>query len=322
VKDGAGRAALVTGGAGFIGSHLVDALVAAGWRTRVLDDFSSGREENLVASGAAVELVRGSLCDSEILGHALRGVEVVFHQGAVPSVPRSIAEPLLTHEVNASGTLRVLEAARHAGVRRVVYAASSSAYGDAAVLPKVETLPADPRSPYALQKWAGETYCRLYTELYGLETVALRYFNVFGPRQNPESEYAAVVPRFVVACLRGEPPVVYGDGEQTRDFTFVEDAVRANLLAAEAAGAAGQVVNVAGGRRVSLNQLLGEIGDVCGVSLRARYEPPRAGDVRDSLADLGRAGSLLGYEPRTTLREGLIRTIESLRKSGEGRTAQ
>jgi nucleoside-diphosphate-sugar epimerase len=322
VKDGAGRAALVTGGAGFIGSHLVDALVAAGWRTRVLDDFSSGREENLVASGAAVELVRGSLCDSEILAHALRGIEVVFHQGAVPSVPRSIAEPLLTHEVNASGTLRVLEAARHAGVRRVVYAASSSAYGDAAVLPKVETLPADPRSPYALQKWAGETYCRLYTELYGLETVALRYFNVFGPRQNPESEYAAVVPRFVVACLRGEPPVVYGDGEQTRDFTFVEDAVRANLLAAEAAGAAGQVVNVAGGRRVSLNQLLGEIGDVCGVSLRARYEPPRAGDVRDSLADLGRAGSLLGYEPRTTLREGLIRTIESLRKSGEGRTAQ
>jgi UDP-glucose 4-epimerase len=321
VKDGAGRAALVTGGAGFIGSHLVDALVAAGWRTRVLDDFSSGREENLVASGAAVELVRGSLCDSEILAHALRGVEVVFHQGAVPSVPRSIAEPLLTHEVNASGTLRVLEAARHAGVRRVVYAASSSAYGDAAVLPKVETLPADPRSPYALQKWAGETYCRLYTELYGLETVALRYFNVFGPRQNPESEYAAVVPRFVVACLRGEPPVVYGDGEQTRDFTFVEDAVRANLLAADAAGATGQVVNVAGGRRVSLNQLLGEIGDVCGVSLRARHEPPRAGDVRDSLADLGRAGRLLGYEPRTTLREGLIRTIESLRKS-EGGTAR
>ena len=159
---------------------------------------------------------------------------MVFHQGAVPSVPRSVAEPLRTHEVNASGTLRVLEAARHAGVRRVVYAASSSAYGDTPVLPKVETMPANPRSPYALQKWAGETYCRLYTELYGLETVALRYFNVYGPRQNPESEYAAVVPRFAVACLRGEPPVVYGDGEQTRDFTFVEDAVRANLLAAEA----------------------------------------------------------------------------------------
>jgi UDP-glucose 4-epimerase len=320
VKDGA--AALVTGGAGFIGSHLVDALVAAGWRTRVLDDFSSGREENLVASGPAVELVRGSLCDPELLAGALRGVEVVFHQGAVPSVPRSVAEPLRTHEVNASGTLRVLEAARHAGVRRVVYAASSSAYGDTPVLPKVETLPANPRSPYALQKWTGETYCKLYTELYGLETVALRYFNVFGPRQNPESQYAAVVPRFIVACLRGEAPVVYGDGEQTRDFTFVEDAVRANLLAAEASGAAGQVVNVAGGRRVSLNELLREIGALCGVSLRARHEPPRAGDVRDSLADLGRAGRLLGYEPRITLREGLIRTIESLRKSGEGRTAR
>jgi nucleoside-diphosphate-sugar epimerase len=321
VKDGAGRAALVTGGAGFIGSHLVDSLVAAGWRTRVLDDFSSGREENLQAACAAIEVVRGSLCDSETLERALRGVEVVFHQGAVPSVPRSVAEPLRTHEVNASGTLRVLEGARHAGVRRVVYAASSSAYGDTPVLPKVETLPANPRSPYALQKWAGESYCRLYSELYGLETVALRYFNVFGPRQNPESQYAAVVPRFVVACLRGEAPVVYGDGEQTRDFTFVEDAVRANLLAAEAADAVGQVVNVAGGRRVSLNELLREIGALCGTSVRARHEPPRAGDVRDSLADLARARSLLGYEPRVSLREGLLRTIESLRKT-EGRAAQ
>jgi UDP-glucose 4-epimerase len=322
VKDGAGRAALVTGGAGFIGSHLVDALVAAGWRTRVLDDFSSGREDNLHAAGSAIELIRGSLCDPETLERALRGVEVVFHQGAVPSVPRSVAEPLRTHEVNASGTLRVLEAARHAAVRRVVYAASSSAYGDTPVLPKVETLPANPRSPYALQKWTGETYCRLYSELYGLETVALRYFNVFGPRQNPESQYAAVVPRFVVACLRGEAPVVYGDGEQTRDFTFVEDAVRANLLAAQAGGAVGQVVNVAGGRRVSLNELLREIGALCGTSLRARHEPARAGDVRDSLADLTRARSLLGYEPRVSLREGLLRTIESLRKSGEGRAAQ
>ena len=322
MKSGAGRAARVTGGAGVIGSHLVDALLAAGWRVRVLDDFSSGREENLAGSLASIELLRGNLCEAEVLGRALRGVEVVFHQGAVPSVPRSVAEPLRTHEVNASGTLRVLDAARHVGVRRLVYAASSSAYGDTPELPKAETLPANPRSPYALQKWTGETYCRLYTELYGLETVALRYFNVFGPRQNPESEYAAVVPRFAVACLRGEPPVVYGDGEQTRDFTFVEDAVRANLLAAEAAGAAGQVVNVAGGRRVSLNQLLATIGELCGTPVRARHEPARAGDVRDSLADLERAGRLLCYEPRFTLREGLVRTIESLRKSGEGRTAQ
>jgi nucleoside-diphosphate-sugar epimerase len=257
-----------------------------------------------------------------LLARALRGVEVVFHQGAVPSVPRSIAEPLRTHEVNASGTLHVLEAARHAGARRVVYAASSSAYGDSPVLPKLETLPANPRSPYALQKWTGETYCRLYSELYGLETVALRYFNVFGPRQNPASEYAAVVPRFVVACLRGVAPVVYGDGEQTRDFTFVEDAVRANLLAADAPGAAGQMVNVAGGQRVSLNRLLREIGELCGVSPSPRHEPARPGDVRDSLADLSRARSLIGYEPRFTLREGLLRTIESLRKSGEGGTAQ
>jgi UDP-glucose 4-epimerase len=322
VTYGAGRAALVTGGAGFIGSHLVDALVAAGWRVRVLDDFSSGREENLAASRSSLELLRGSLCDASVLEGALRGIEVVFHQGAVPSVPRSIAEPLRTHEVNASGTLRLLEAARHSGVRRVVYAASSSAYGDTPVLPKVETLPANPRSPYALQKWAGESYCRLYSELYGLETVALRYFNVFGPRQNPESEYAAVVPRFVVACLRGERPVVYGDGEQTRDFTFVEDAVRANLLAAEAAGAVGQVVNVAGGRRVSLNQLLLAIAELCGVSIAARYEPARPGDVRDSLADLARAGELLGYRPEFSLREGLLRTIESLRKNGEGRAAK
>ena len=319
---GAGRSALVTGGAGFIGSHLVDALVAAGWRVRVLDDFSSGREENLRDSGARVDLVKGDLCDPELLPGLLEGVEVVFHQAAVPSVPRSVAEPLRTHAVNATGTLLLLEAARRAGVRRLVYAASSSAYGDTPELPKVETMPARPRSPYALQKWTGETYCRLYTDLYGLETVALRYFNVFGPRQNPASEYAAVVPRFVVACLRGEPAVVYGDGEQTRDFTFVEDAVRANLRAAEAPSAAGQVVNVAGGRRVSLNQLLAAVGELCGRSLPARYEAARAGDVRDSLADLARARTLLGYEPVFTLREGLMRTIESFRKSGDGRTAR
>jgi nucleoside-diphosphate-sugar epimerase len=311
------RTALVTGGAGFIGSHLCDALLAEGWQVRVLDDFSSGREENLAASRDSLELLRGDLRDPDTLARALGGVDTVFHQGAVPSVPRSVAEPLHTQDVNATGTLRLLEAARQGGVRRVVYAASSSAYGDTPQLPKVETMPADPRSPYALQKWTGETYCRLYTELYGLETVALRYFNVYGPRQNPESQYAAVVPRFAVACLRGEPAVIYGDGGQTRDFTFVADAVRANLLAADAEKAAGAVVNVAGGRRVSLNELLAALAELCGGAPAPRHEPARAGDVRDSLADLGRARALLGYEPAVPLREGLLRTLESLRKSVE-----
>lgn len=307
------RAALVTGGAGFIGSHLVDRLVRDGWRVRVLDDFSTGRDANLEGALAAVQLVRGDLLDPPTLERAVAGVEVVFHQAAVPSVPRSVAEPLRTHEVNATGTLRVLEAARRAGVRRVVYAASSSAYGDTPELPKVETMPPRPRSPYALQKWAGEAYCALYAELYGLETVSLRYFNVFGPRQDPGSEYAAVVPRFATACLRGEPPVVYGDGEQTRDFTFVADAVQANVRAADAPAASGAVVNVAGGRRVSLNELLALLADVTGAQVRPRHEPPRPGDVRDSLADLGRARALLGYEPSVDLREGLRRTVESLR---------
>jgi UDP-glucose 4-epimerase len=312
--SGAARRALVTGGAGFIGSHLVDALLARGWRVRVLDDFSSGRERNLEGSLASVELLRGDLREEALLERAVAGAEVVFHQAAVPSVPRSVAEPLRTHEVNATGALRVLESARRAGVRRVVFAASSSAYGDTPELPKLETMAANPRSPYALQKWAGETYCRLYHELYGLETVALRYFNVYGPRQDPKSEYAAVVPRFVTACLRGESPVVYGDGGQTRDFTFVEDAVRANLLAADAPRAAGAVVNVAGGRRISLLELLGQIAELVGCAVAPHHEPARAGDVRDSLADLSRARDLLGFEPQVSLREGLARTIESFRK--------
>jgi UDP-glucose 4-epimerase len=316
IRPGCGRAALVTGGAGFVGSHLVDRLVREGWRVRVLDDFSSGRDENLEASRSSVEFVRGDLRDAGALARCVAGVEVVFHQAAVPSVPRSVAEPLRTHEVNATGTLLVLEAARRAGARRVVYAASSSAYGDAPELPKVEAMPPRPRSPYALQKWAGEAYCRLYTALFGLETVALRYFNVFGPRQDPASEYAAVVPRFATACLRGHSPVVHGDGEQTRDFTFVADAVQANVLAADAPGAAGAVVNVAGGRRVSLNELLAVLRELTGAGAPARHEPARPGDVRDSLADLGRARALLGYEPAVALREGLLQTVESLRKEG------
>jgi UDP-glucose 4-epimerase len=318
VSPAAPRRALVTGGAGFIGSHLVDALLAAGWQVRVVDDFSSGREENLAAAGARCELVRADFAEPGVAERAVAGVEVVFHQGAIPSVPRSVAEPVRTNRANVDGTLAVLEAARQAGVRRVVYAASSSAYGDTEVLPKVETMPASPLSPYALQKYAGEVYCRLYHQLYGLETVALRYFNIFGPRQDPKSTYAAVVPRFATASLRGEPATIHGDGEQSRDFTYVGDAVAANLAAADAPKAAGQVVNVAGGRRVTLNELLATIQRIVGSDVPPRHVASRAGDVRHSQADLGRARTLLGWEPAVSLEEGLRHTVDSLRRQAGG----
>ena len=308
-----GRLALVTGGAGFIGSHLTDALLAAGFSVRVLDDFSSGREQNLSLAGGKIELIRGDLADPATAARACDGADVVFHEGAIPSVPRSVAEPVRTNRANIDGTLNVLECARQAGVRRVVCAASSSAYGDTEELPKIETMPPNPRSPYALQKYAGEVYCRLYHELYGLETVALRYFNVFGPRQDPKSEYAAVVPRFATACLRGEPAQIHGDGEQSRDFTFIADTVRANLLAADAPAAVGHVINVAGGRRVSLNELLAALQQITGSKVEPIHGPGRAGDVRHSLADLGRARTLLGFEPEVSLAEGLRRTVESLK---------
>ena len=310
------RSALVTGGAGFIGIHLAERLVADGVEVRVLDDFSSGREANLAGFRERITLLGGDLRDRDLLGRAIEGVEVVFHEAAVPSVPRSVAEPERTNDVNVSGTLAVLELARQHGVRRVVFAASSSAYGDTPTLPKVESMPPMPMSPYALQKLTGETYCALYTRLYGLETVALRYFNVFGPRQNPESEYAAVIPKFVTACLEGRPPQIYGDGEQTRDFTYVADVVQANLAAARSAAAVGGVFNVAGGRRISLNTLLEEILRITGASVRAEHRPARPGDVRDSLADLGRAREALGYAPGVPLEEGLRRTIDHFRKVG------
>ncbi len=305
----AARTAVVTGGAGFVGSHLADRLVSEGHRVRILDDFSSGREANLDGPAGTAELIRGDLRDPETLARTLDGADWVFHQGAVPSVPRSVREPERTNDVNVTGTLRLLEAARNAGVARVVFAASSSAYGNTAELPKVETMPPTPLSPYALQKFAGETYCRLYHELYGLETVALRYFNIYGPRQDPKSEYAAVIPNFIMATLEGRPARINGDGEQTRDFTFVADAVAANLAAATSERAPGHVINVAGGRRVSLNELLREIQAICGQGVPAEHGPPRAGDVRDSLADLGRARELLAYVPRTELRAGLEQTV-------------
>lgn len=307
------RRALVTGGAGFIGGHLVERLVAEGWSVRVLDDFSTGREPNLAAVRDRIDLVRGDIRDADVLAKAVAGVEVVFHQAALPSVPLSVAEPVRTHSVNAEGTLRVLQCAREAGVRRVIYAASTSAYGDSHELPKHEEMPANPRSPYALQKYSGEVYCVLYTRLYGLETVSLRYFNVFGPRQNPASDYAAVIPLFIRAGLEGEPPVIHGDGGQSRDFIYVEDAVRANLVAADAPAAAGAVINLGAGVRTSVNELWQAVREILGSDLEARHGAARAGDVRHSLADLSRARRLLGYEPEVELREGLRRTAESMR---------
>ena len=308
-----GRLALVTGGAGFIGGHLVEGLLRAGWSVRVIDDLSTGSERNLAHAMDRIEFTRGNICDADALERVMGGVEVVFHQAAMASVPRSVAMPLLTNSINIDGTLLVLETARQSGVRRVVYAASSSAYGDTEVLPKVETLPATPLSPYALQKYTGEVYCRLYNELYGLETVSLRYFNIFGPRQDPNSDYAAVIPCFVTAALADRPPVIYGDGDQTRDFTYVENAVQANLLAADADRASGSVINIAAGKRTSLNDLWKNIRKIAGTDVEARHAAPRQGDVRDSLAGLTLASDLLGYEPGVDLDAGLGRTIASFR---------
>jgi nucleoside-diphosphate-sugar epimerase len=315
--SGIGRRALVTGGAGFVGGHLVEGVLDAGWSVRVLDDLSTGREENLSGVLGRVDFQRGDIRDASALAEAMDGAEVVFHQAALPSVPLSLEEPLRTHAVNSGGTLQVLESARRAGVRRVVYAASCSAYGDTPELPKREDMPPRPRSPYALQKYSGEVYCALYSELYGLETVALRYFNVFGPRQSPDSPYAAVIPRFLRAAFEGRPACIHGDGAQTRDFTYVADAVRANLLAADAPGASGAVVNVAAGGRTSILALWGAVCEILGRELEPRHGPARAGDVRDSLADLGRARALLGYEPAVPLREGLKRTAEALARPGQ-----
>ena len=314
MSEGRGRKALVTGGAGFIGGHIVERLLACDWQVRVLDDFSSGRDENLAETLEHIELIRGDIRDEATIQRAVQGVEVVFHQAAIASVPRSVAEPIRTNSVNVGGTLLVLESARQAGVRRVVFAASSAAYGDTEVLPTVETIPPAPLTPYALQKVVGEFYCRQYTVLYGLETVALRYFNVFGPRQDPQSEYAAVIPKFVTSALSDRAPTIYGDGEQTRDFVFVVDAARANLLAADAERAPGAVMNIAAGRRTSLNQLWQGIRESVGFDVDAIYAEARPGDVRDSVADIGLARELLGYEPSVDLGEGLRQTVESFSK--------
>lgn len=305
---------LVTGGAGFIGSSIAEKLLGNGETVRVLDDFSTGRRQNLEGLLGRLELVEGTICNPETVKKAVRGVEVILHEAAIPSVARSVENPAATMMVSVQGTTLLLEAARQAGVRRVIYAASSSAYGNTPTLPKTESMPAAPLSPYAVAKLAGELLMRVYAHIHGLETLSLRYFNVFGPRQDPKSQYAAVIPNFITAALTGARPVVHGDGEQTRDFCFIENTVTANLQAATcSAKLAGQMVNVACGDRTSLNQLLRLIAEETGTKLDAEYRAPRAGDVRDSLADIEAARKLFGYEPNVRIREGLKRTIEAFR---------
>jgi nucleoside-diphosphate-sugar epimerase len=304
---------LVTGGAGFIGSHIVEGLLRAGMDVRVLDNLCTGSRANLAGCEALpgrLEFLEGDLREPSDLPRAVAGVEGVFHQAALRSVPRSVDDPLGSNEVNVTGTLRLLMACREAGVRRLVYASSSSAYGDDPTMPKIETLVPRPISPYAATKVMGEYYCQIYTRLYGLDTVSLRYFNVFGPRQSPESKYAAVVPRFLASAMRGEPLEVHGDGLQSRDFTYVDNVVSANLLAMRAPAAAGTVVNVACGARYSVLDVAAAIGRGLGRSVRWTHLPPRAGDVRDTLADIGRARELLGYEVLVDFQEGMRRTCE------------
>ncbi len=300
---------LVTGGAGFIGSHLVRFFLERGGRVRVLDNFSTGKRENLADVEGKIELIEGSLSSDSDVEVAVKGVDFVLHQAAIPSVPRSVEFPLESHESNATGTLRLLKSAAKAGVRRLVYASSSSVYGANPALPKIESMPTEPLSPYAVSKLSAEQYAVVFHHLYGLETVSLRYFNVFGPRQDPNSPYSGVVSRFIDAIASGSPPVIHGDGEQTRDFTYVENVARANFAATEKPSAAGGVYNIGCGTRVSVNDLWRAMAELSGSKLEPRYAPSRAGDVPHSLADVGRARKDLGYEPAIDLREGLRRTL-------------
>ena len=306
--------ALVTGGAGFIGSHIAAALIARGHRVRIADNLSTGSRANLAVNPAA-EFVEGDLADPGFTARAVEGAELVFHQAAIPSVPRSVKDPVASNRANIDATLNVLVAARDAGVRRVVYAGSSSAYGDTPTLPKHEDMPPNPRSPYALQKLVGEQYGQMFTRLYGLETVTIRYFNVFGPRQDPTSAYSGVIAQFARALLENRPPTIYGDGRQTRDFTYIDNVVDGVLRASEADGASGEVINVATGHRVSLLELFETMKKVTGASVEPVFAEGRAGDVRDSLADISKAKRVLGYAPRVTFEQGLADTIAWYRTS-------
>jgi nucleoside-diphosphate-sugar epimerase len=314
---------LVTGGAGFIGSHIAAGLLQCGHAVRIVDNYTTGKTANvqavqaqLAAAGVTytLEVMEGSILDAQLLAQAMRGIDYVFHEAALASVAFSLQNPLLSNRANVEGTLCVLLAARDAGVKRLVYAGSSSAYGDFPELPKREDHPSQPLSPYALSKFTGERYCGLFTSLYNLETVVLRYFNVFGPRQDPNSQYAAVIPKFITACLRGEPVRVFGDGQQSRDFTYIDNVVAGNILAMTATGAAGQVINLASGGRTSLLQLIGYLEDIFGHPIPIEFLPPQAGDVKHSQADVSRAKAVLGFESHVTVEQGLERAVAYYRQ--------
>lgn len=307
---------LVTGGAGFIGSNLAEALLRMGHQVRILDNFSTGKRENLVFDETYpfFEIIEGDICDLNTCQRAMEGIEYVFHEAALPSVQRSVEDPLTSNSVNSGGTLNLLIAARDSGVKRVIYAASSSAYGNTPTLPKSEEMVPSPLSPYALQKYIGEEYCRLFFQLYGLESISLRYFNIFGPKQDPNSLYSAVIPRFIDALVSNRPPVIYGDGEQSRDFTYIDNVVQANLLAMNAKNTSGEVVNIACGKRVSLNQLLKILQDIIGSHISPLYEEPRKGEPRHSLADIKKGETILNYDPRIGTEEGLKKTVDFFRK--------
>ena len=307
---------LVTGGAGFIGAHIVEELVRRGEQVRVLDNFSTGKRDSLTPLLDSIELIEGDMRSYHIVREAVDGVEFILHQGALPSVPRSINDPITTNDVCVGGTLNILDAARDAGVKRVVYASSSSVYGENKALPKREDMMPQPISPYAVAKLAGERYCHVFSRTYGLETVALRYFNVFGPRQDPQSAYAAFIPKFITGMLEGKELVLDGDGTQSRDFTYVSNVVEANLLAVEAEGVGGEVFNLACGSSMSLNEVVEHLQRIIGVEGKISYGPPRTGDVPMSLADIGRARERLGYEPRVSVEVGLERVVAWFR--GEG----
>ncbi len=308
---------VVTGGAGFIGSNTVDELVRRGHSVVVLDDLSSGKEENLAESRNKITFIKGSITDIEVVRKAMHEAECVLHLAARTSVPRSVKDPIETNRINIDGTLNVLVAARDAKVKRVVFAASSSAYGETAILPKVETMEPQPISPYGVTKYVGELYAQTFGRCYGLENVSLRYFNIFGPRQDPSSPYSGALAKFCTAFLEDTQPVIFGDGEQTRDFTYVENAVQANLLACEAPHASGKVFNIGVGERFSLNQTVALLCKISGKNLEAKYDPPREGDIRDSQADISQAREFLGYEPKVGFEEGLRRTFEWYRAMQE-----
>jgi UDP-glucose 4-epimerase len=312
---------LVTGGAGFIGSHLARRLVADGAMVRIVDNLSTGNLARLEDVNSSIEFIEGDLADEGFGDQVLQGIDYVFHQAAVPSVQRSVLDPLTTNRANVTATLNLLESCRRVKVRRFVYAASSSAYGDTEVLPKRETMAPNPLSPYALQKWVGEHYCKLYYDLYGLETVSLRYFNVFGPSQDPDSQYSAVIPKFIRAMLANEPVTVYGDGEQSRDFTYVDNVVEANLLAMRANGAVGKVFNIGCGEQITLNRLIRVLEKILSTRAIVNYTDPKVGDVRHSVADVGLARRVLGYQHNISFEMGLRKTVEWMKRNSQRPTA-